>query len=416
MNERYIMVIMMVSTLVVPLCLGASFMETGHSEYLGQNYSSALQQYSRILTDSKHQNQIPEAMFMTGKCYLNLGNTEMGLKALWQLLNEFPDSEWTDDACYEVAVYKEMQGGAKLGEALMLYEMIIALHSDSERRGAAMLGAARIKQNLGYFNEANDVIAKAMATVPNLLTTAENHMSMSKIHSHPENPSRSTVKAIQHLEIVVSQFPASEYLIEAYITLGLLYLETGQRDKALGAMDAVIKKSPSVALAQLMQEKVADIYLETGQLEQAINAYKQVLADYALSRDAQQRINKQIRDLQKTNKPRVSAWHADVESDTQTVYKGGVLIDWKGATVHADNAVADFKENTITASGHLHFQWNNQIVVTCDKIVFQMREQIATLSGHVTVLRKHSQEGRHPMNPFELSLRTGKITELPKGK
>ncbi|MCD4655572.1 tetratricopeptide repeat protein, partial [bacterium] len=110
----------------------ASSLEAGHRFYLEGQYSQALGQYSKILTDTVFMEFKSEAMYMSAITYLKIGNHAMALRAFRQLLSEYPNSNWADNACLELARLKEMEDRSKLGESLMLYEMIPVRYSSSE--------------------------------------------------------------------------------------------------------------------------------------------------------------------------------------------------------------------------------------------------------------------------------------------
>ena len=106
--------------------------EKGNAMFFEGRYTEALRYYSTIFTERMFVDQIPYAIYLSAQCYQKMGNLDMALRALWQLVTDYPDSQWADNAYLELGKIIESQGREKLGDALVLYETIPTRYSRSE--------------------------------------------------------------------------------------------------------------------------------------------------------------------------------------------------------------------------------------------------------------------------------------------
>ncbi|HPQ39776.1 MAG TPA: tetratricopeptide repeat protein [bacterium] len=397
-------------TLVEP-CRSVYPLEEAHTRFLEGRYSEAVQLYSKIMTDSVFQEHRPEAMFLSAISYLNMGNSDMALRALWQLVGDYPSSQWADNAYLELARIKELEGRVKLPESLMLYETIPSRYPDSEQLATAWLGAARVKMKLGYFSEAGEALKRALEN--GSLDTAENYLDIARFYAHPKNPVRQVDKAIEYLNIIVTRYPDFQLIPDVYMHLGKLYWEAGERSKALIMFREVVIRDPVSPASEFAQESIARIYRETGDHGKAISAYQVLLSRYALSSLTRDAIRKEIDALGDTrsDRPTVSAWKASMDpSGSRASYSGDVMIRYYQLTIQADDATVDFRKNTITATHHVRVKWSDRQVIHCESIQCDVASQTAILEGEVTVtIRSTDGFDRRTGDRFQMSLADGSL-------
>lgn len=408
-------VILMGITLAGP-CYSAYPLGDAHTQFLEGRYPEAIRLYSKILTDSVFREHRPEAMYLSAVSYLNIGNREMALRALWQLVGDYPDSRWADNAYLELARIKELEGRSKLPESLMLYETIPSRYPGSEQVATAWLGAARVKMKLGYYKEADDALKRALESGPGLLDTAENYLDMARIYAHPGNPSRQVEKAIEYLNIIISRYPNFKMLPEAYMHLGMLYWELGQRPRALLMFREVVIRDPASPSSEFAQESIAKIYRESGDMDKAISAYNILLNRYAVSNLTREYIRKEIDDLgnKPSDRPTVSAWSASMDSSgKRATYSGDVSIRYYQLTIQADSATVDFRENTIEAAQNVRIKWSDQTVIHCNTVHCDVAAQTAVVRGNVTAMqRTPGGFETDKADSFSLSLNDGTLSPV----
>ncbi len=164
--------------------------EKGDSLYLEGRFSEALRFYSTALTERVFLEDTPRVMFYSALCYRKMGNFDMALKALWQLVGDYPMSDIADNAYLELAKLRERQGKDQLGEALVLYETVLSRYIRSEKLAEAYLGAARVKMALDYHEYAHQTLQNVIDRLGSFEETAQIHYDIAMIYGNPQNPKR----------------------------------------------------------------------------------------------------------------------------------------------------------------------------------------------------------------------------------
>ncbi len=94
-------------------------------------------------------------------------------------------------------------------------------------------------------------------------------------------------KKVELLAQLDNQYEDSEYAVDALFEQGRAYTQSGERDKALNAFNALTLKYPLSNQARKAGNEIGMILNEQGKTEAAITAYKQVIANYPNSPEAQ---------------------------------------------------------------------------------------------------------------------------------
>ncbi|MBN1297003.1 tetratricopeptide repeat protein [bacterium] len=413
-SMRCVMIGCTAGVFMTAVAWGHSINEANHL-FLEGCYTDAVRVYSRILTDPLFLEHRPQAMYLTAMSYLQMGNRDMALRALWQVVGDYPSSDWTDNAYIALARIKEMEDRTRLPEALMLYETIPSRFPTSEQVTRAWMGAARVKMALGYYTEANEAVKRALESGSGQLESDDMSMDLANLVAHPLNPARDVAKAINLYTSVIQRFPSSDHLSDAYVALGKLHWELGDRLQAVQAFREVVIRVPATPSAEFAQESIARLHDEMGDREKAIAAYRVLLTKYSMSGLTRERIRTEVEasGVDRSGKPSVSAWSASVQKENNvTEYRGDVTIRFYQLIIQADRAAVDFTRNVISAWGNVRVAWADRHVIHGDGFQCDVSRQTAELTGNVVrITRTASGEETGRSDRLELVLKDGTWTE-----
>jgi len=96
---------------------------------------------------------------------------------------------------------------------------------------------------------------------------------------------------IDALNALISQFPTSNYVDQAYYEIGETYLETGDNSSARSAYQNIITKYPNSTLLPKSYLKTAVIDYNSGKKEQSVDDYETVVKQFPKSKEARQSLD-----------------------------------------------------------------------------------------------------------------------------
>ena len=103
-----------------------------------------------------------------------------------------------------------------------------------------------------------------------------------------ENKSSEKIDA---MDVLIRQFPTSNYVDQAYYETGETYLETGNNPAARAAYQNIITKYPNSTLLPKSYLKTAVIDYNSGQKEQSVSDYESVVKQFPKSKEARQSLD-----------------------------------------------------------------------------------------------------------------------------
>jgi TolA-binding protein len=99
------------------------------------------------------------------------------------------------------------------------------------------------------------------------------------------------VDKIDAMNVLISQFPTSNYVDQAYYEIGETYLETGDNSSARAAYQNIITKYPGSTLLPKSYLKTAVIDYNSGKKEQSVDDYETVVKQFPKSKEARQSLD-----------------------------------------------------------------------------------------------------------------------------
>lgn len=177
-------------------------------------------------------------LFDGGVIYYDLGDYEIAITTFQQLIDDYPDSEYTDDAQYYIAwSYYNLNSYA---QAITEFEKVINNYPNSEFTDNA-------QYYIGYCNE-------------------------KKLGYY--------IQALLEYQKVIDNYPDSEFADDAQLGIGNCYYATKDYSHAIEAYQKVIDDYPESSLLALAQYSIGQSYRKLANYEQAIIEFGKVTEDY----------------------------------------------------------------------------------------------------------------------------------------
>jgi tetratricopeptide (TPR) repeat protein len=417
--KRICLIALMTVYLCVPTQIKsqASSIEKGNAYFFQGRYTDALRYYMQVYSDQTDPDASSYALFLSAKCYLNMGNQDMALRNLWRSVSDYPDSQWADSAYLLLASIRERENRGRLPEALILYETIPSRYSRSHKLAEAYLGAARVKTGLNYHAFAHADMERVVERLGSFEETAQIHYDIAAIYGHPQNPERDVDQALEHLAIVINRYPTDDLIPQAVLYKARLNWERGERTKALEGFRQIVSNHSGKPIAEYAQESIARIHEEMGDLQRAVNAYRTMLINFSFSDFSRRRLQSEIDRftgvIATDDKPTISAWFVEETQDQKEFqYEGDVEISIHKGFISGDRAIVDYNDKTIRTSGNVRLRWDDTYVIICDTVEYDVAKREAQCKGNVHVKHRTSQGIRdRDYESVVFSFREGKLIE-----
>ncbi len=389
----------------------ATPLDAANQTFLNRDFNAAIIKYQTVLENPTTPETTSFALFQIGECYRQLGNWELAEKAYWKTANEFPESDWTDNAYLALATHLMQPGNENITNVVVLYETILSRYPKSESVPYAWLGLAEARVKLKFFKEAEDALVRIINQYPDNPILAETYYQLTQLLIKPENPDRNSDMAIQYGETCIAKFPHFPQIPNLYYILGNTYWEQGNLEKAITRFSMIEKFFPDSFLAPMAMTNIGLCYTDLKQYAKAIEYYHQLLFRFPQPDSVRKNILKLIERLKSRDKDTlsISAWIAHVDKKTRKAdYKGDVRIKLGKTTITADNAQFDMNTNSIRITGKVRLKWGNQITITADEMNLNAETRLVIAKKNVVFSRKvGSKIHEEPWSSIEFSLTDG---------
>lgn len=223
-------------------------------------------------------------LFDGGIIYYDSGEYTNALTAFQQIINDFPDSQYADDAQYYIGYINEKKLGYYI-QALLEYQELINNYPDSSYTDNAQLGIGNCYYVTYDYSHAIEAYQKLIGDYPesSLLALAQYSIAQSyrKLASY--------VQGILEFNKVIENYPESDYPAPAQYYIGYSHYQTQDYYQAISEFQKVIEYYPDSTwpgeserlIAPYAQYYIGWCYGQ--KLEQwslAIIAYQKVIDNY----------------------------------------------------------------------------------------------------------------------------------------
>jgi len=222
-------------------------------------------------------------LFDGGIIYYNSGNYETAILTFQQLLDDFPDSPYADDAQYYIAYINEKKLGY-YSKALLEYYQLLINYSDSIWADDAQLGMGNCYYASGEYSNAIVEYQKAIDEYPN----SPFHAFAQYYTGHSYRNSYNFTQAVTEYNKVIENYPESDYPAPAQYYIGYSYYQDQKYNQAILEFQLTIDNYPNSTwlgesdrlIAPCAQYYVGYCSRKLKQYEEAITAYQIVIDNY----------------------------------------------------------------------------------------------------------------------------------------
>lgn len=290
--------------------VSSSLLKIGDAYYNLKQYGSAIQTYQQLVKDHGKSKEAPEADYgillslfqekkyepfvnrveaflkryprhpLGGQALMQLGEyyrqsqmPERALRAFQDMVRLYPQSEWTEEGQFRVALI--LKSEKRWAEASEEMEKFIKAHPKSHLLTEATLTAGELHLLLKAYPKALERFEWVLKHHPQAPQAKKSYLGMEEAYRHMGKP----IDAEKVLKEYVEKFPQDEARFEAYLRLGLFYLIQKRYQDAVSSFMAA-SRSPEERIASQAQFKLGETHAEADNRESAILQFSRVLYLY----------------------------------------------------------------------------------------------------------------------------------------
>ncbi len=222
-------------------------------------------------------------LFDGGVIYYNLEDYSAAITTFQQMLDDFPESSYADDAQYYIAYINEKKLGYYI-QALLKYQELINNYPDSPYADDAQLGIGNCYYVTYDYPHAIEAYQKLIDDYPESSLLALAQYSIGQSYRRLAN----YTQAITEFTKVIDNYPESDYPAPAQYYIGYSYYQAIDYNQAILGFQKVIDYYPDSTwpgeserlIAPCAQYYLAWCYEKLEQWSLAIIAYQKVIANY----------------------------------------------------------------------------------------------------------------------------------------
>ena len=223
-------------------------------------------------------------LFDGGIIYYDSGEYTNALTTFQQLVNDFPDSQYADDAQYYIGYINEKKLGYYI-QALLEYQELINNYPDSPYADDAQLGIGNCYYVTYDYSHAIEAYQKLIEDYPESSLLALAQYSIAQSYRKLVNYEQ----AILEFNKVIENYPESDYPAPAQYYIGYSYYEAKDYIQAILEFQKTMDNYPDstwLGESEILIAPCAQYYIgycygqKLGQWEEAIPAYQLVINNY----------------------------------------------------------------------------------------------------------------------------------------
>jgi len=222
-------------------------------------------------------------LFDGGIIYYDSGNYQTAILTFQQLLDDFPDSPYADDAQYYIAYINEKKLGY-YSKALLEYYQLLINYPDSIWADDAQLGMGNCYYASGEYNNAIVEYQKVIDEY----SDSPFHAFAQYYIGHSYRNSYNFTQAVIEFNKVIENYPESDYVAPAQYYIGNSYYQDQKYNQAILEFQKVIDYYPDSTwpgepdrlIAPCAQYYIGYCHGKLAQYPEAIAAYQLVIVNY----------------------------------------------------------------------------------------------------------------------------------------
>jgi len=270
--------------IILQPCTDKYLFDGGVIYYNLEDYSTAITTFQQLLNDFPNSPYADDAQYYIAWSYYYLSFYEQAITEFEKLITNYSDSLYADDAQYYIGNINENKLGYYI-QALLEYQELINNYPDSPYADDAQMGIGNCYYVTYDFSHAIEAYQKLIDdyTESSLLALAQYSIGHSyrKLFNYEQ--------AVLEYNKVIDNYPESDYVAPSQYYLAYSYFEAKDYNQAIlefqltidNYPDAIWPNSQERLIASCAQYYIGWCYGEKlGQWEDAISAYQLVIDNY----------------------------------------------------------------------------------------------------------------------------------------
>lgn len=257
---------------VEPSIADYALYQKAFAQGLTGRYTEKVGTLTYLLENYPQSDYLDDALYEKGRAYVQLDNADLAIRSFQQLTERFPKSQYAPKAGNEIALiyYQNDQ----IRPAIKAYKMVILNYPGSEQADVAMrdLKNLYVEENMvdSYIDFATQT--KGMVTVD-----VNEHDSLAYKAAELAYVRGEEKKAIEGFAKYLEQFADGAYVNDAQYYLGCIYYKQGRYDDALKYLQRVARRKNSRYFEEATR-MVADLSYNRKDYKAALAAYDDLVS------------------------------------------------------------------------------------------------------------------------------------------
>jgi TolA-binding protein len=250
-----------------------------YSRYAQKNYAAARKDFTALLNQYPNSPHKFDATYQSGNCYFILKDFKNALsayKSAQQILNrEQPNEAMSIRTSFQIA--RTLSNMDRLNNAIKEFELIYENYPSSEFADDALFEVASL--NLRQLNKPENAIIlyqKLITNYPNSTYLDNSYIDIGNAYYNLQNYEN----AIINYNYIISNFPHSRVIGDAVTGVQDSYLILGKIDAANSVVENYVKQNPQSKFSVELLLKNADSYLVKEQPDKAISQFIIIINNY----------------------------------------------------------------------------------------------------------------------------------------
>ncbi len=249
---------------------------------LQKKYTAKLDGLAQLIRNYPESEWVDDAYLERGKTYLLLNNNDAAIQAFSEVVTHYANKPCAPEAGLQLALVYYNAG--RTSEAIAAYKQVIAHHPGSSEAQTALEDLKNIYVEQGQVSSYASYLSTLDGKVP---MSAGEQDSLTYISATRLLAKGKTADAEKTLEQYLAAYPSGQYALDANIQLARAYRTSGRTAQALERYQAVADMSGCAYTDEALLA-IAEMRDEQGQTAQAYDAYRQLAqraeaADYRRS-------------------------------------------------------------------------------------------------------------------------------------
>jgi tetratricopeptide (TPR) repeat protein len=247
-----------------------AFVRSGDCYFLKNDYSGAADSYEKAI--SLKQVESDYALFQRGMAQAVMGKSEAQVKTHQQILADYPNSSYVDDAKWEIARTYENQ--ARYEEAFATYSGILMNHPQSAYVPMAKLQMAGIRYTQNRDDESKALYMEVVENHPGTPQFRDAQFGLKRIYTESGD-----IIGFQEMakEKGLEQLKGAEFDSTAWESTETIFLKEGNCEKSIPQFETYLKNFPNGIFSLKALGMKADCEMKLKRIDEAAVTYQQIL-------------------------------------------------------------------------------------------------------------------------------------------